>query len=478
MANTKAALSKSLIALLLCFSLLIGTTFAWFTDNVTSSGNIIKSGNLDIKMYWTDDLDSGNWYDVEDDRYNTVFSYENWEPGYTDVRYIKLVNNGNLALNYKLTLSPEGEIGKLAEVINVYFADSKVEVNNIDDLDKLSAIGLLNNVMNGGTPASGTLLAADQYSPLHPSKEVIVTIAMNMITSAGNDYQEETSGDFTIAALATQAPFENDVFGSDYDSTAEFPVLLNSSKVSANVTPVDGKVPQGGVALNGETVSAFVPAGVALENGTDKLTLTVTPLNKSTSDIKPVNNEILVPVDVHIDGVADGNTVPMVINLGEILPKYLNMGNYHLFHVENGVNSVMTLVDSESELTAHNTYTYDPLTGEVSVAMASFSEVALVADTSKAWMGESDFDWYTPEAKESKSFKIANADQLHAFSQIVGGMAGEEPYDFSGATVTLLSDINLNHGTVLPELDSTITTKTIFYPIGNYNDNNFVSSNI
>lgn len=66
--NTKQALFISVLALVLCISMLLGTTYAWFTDSVTSVGNIIKSGNLDLEMYWTDDLGSGQWYNVEDEK--------------------------------------------------------------------------------------------------------------------------------------------------------------------------------------------------------------------------------------------------------------------------------------------------------------------------------------------------------------------------------------------------------------------------
>ena len=52
--STKKALVASVLSLVLCFSMLIGTTFAWFTDSVTSAGNIIKTGNLDVEMYWAD----------------------------------------------------------------------------------------------------------------------------------------------------------------------------------------------------------------------------------------------------------------------------------------------------------------------------------------------------------------------------------------------------------------------------------------
>ncbi len=468
MKKTKTALSHSAIALLLCISMFIGSTFAWFTDSVTSGNNIITAGNLDLEMYWTDDPDSGNWYNVEEDGHNTIFSYDNWEPGYTDVKYIKLVNAGKLALNYNLTLTPQNGVGKLAEVINVYFAEGAVALEQRSDLKKLKAIGLLNTVLNGGATADGTLLAADQTSPLHPSGEVVMTVAMNMLTTAGNDYMNEDAGLFSITALATQAPFEKDSFGDDYDVNAEFPAILTNGTATGAVTPVDGKVPAGGVTLTGENISAFVPEGVVLEDGVKELTLTVTPLKNTTSDITTVNNEILIPVDVHIKGVDDSNTVPIVIDLGEVLPKYLNMGNYRLFHVEDGTNNEMTLVDGKANLTAHNQFTYEPLTGAVSVAMASFSEVALLADPANGWNGEYDDSWYDADAAE---LTILNADQFVTLGAIVGGMKFtvnevEKQYDadsFDGQTIKLLSDINLadNYDANNPNV--------ILYPVGYYN---------
>ena len=103
----------SAISLILCIAVLVGTTFAWFTDKVEVRGNIIKAGNLDIEMYWTEDYDGQNtiWHNVEDDGYKTIFNYDKWEPGYTDVKYIKIVNNGNLALNYEFAITPETAVG-------------------------------------------------------------------------------------------------------------------------------------------------------------------------------------------------------------------------------------------------------------------------------------------------------------------------------------------------------------------------------
>ncbi|MBR6792794.1 MAG: InlB B-repeat-containing protein [Clostridia bacterium] len=458
----KRSWSLSVVALLLCISMLIGTTYAWFTDNVTSAGNIITSGNLDLEMYWTDDPATGTWHDVEDPAYNKIFDYDKWEPGYTEVRYIKLVNAGNLALNYQLTLTPEGSVGKLAEVINVYAAEGEVELKDRSDLSKLGAMGLLTSVLDGGAAAEGTLLAEGQESLWHDTKETVLTIAMSMITTAGNEYQDESVGDgFSIKALATQCPYEKDSFGSDYDSNAEYPVSLVGKTASAAVKVQDGKVAEA-VTISGNGISAIVPAGVAVKDGTEKLTVKITPLKSTTTDITVVNNEILIPVDVHVEGVAEGNTVPIIVDLGEILPKYLNMGNYALIHVEDGVNNTMTFVNDKANLNAHNQFTYEPLTGAVTVSMASFSEVALVADTSNPWNGIYNYEWY--KASET-SFTICNADQLAGMGKIVGGMAdGIDKDTFSGDTIKLISDINLNGG------KATVNGKTkVFYPIGYYN---------
>ena len=84
MHSTKKALTASILFLAICFSMLVGTTFAWFTDSVTSSGNIIQSGTLDIAMYWADGTKAvpgtDGWTDAST---GAIFNHDNWEPGYT-----------------------------------------------------------------------------------------------------------------------------------------------------------------------------------------------------------------------------------------------------------------------------------------------------------------------------------------------------------------------------------------------------------
>ena len=102
--TTKRALWISALALLLCVSMLVGATFAWFTDSVTSANNIIKSGNLDIELeYWNGTA----WVDVEGA--SDILTNELWEPGVTEVAYLRVANAGSLALKYQLGINIRSE---------------------------------------------------------------------------------------------------------------------------------------------------------------------------------------------------------------------------------------------------------------------------------------------------------------------------------------------------------------------------------
>ena len=105
--STKRALIASAISVLLCVSMLLGTTYAWFTDSVTSANNIIVSGNLDVELYWS--TDASNWTPVNST--TNVFTDALWEPGHTEVVYLKVVNAGTLALKYQLGVNVASETG-------------------------------------------------------------------------------------------------------------------------------------------------------------------------------------------------------------------------------------------------------------------------------------------------------------------------------------------------------------------------------
>ncbi len=213
--STKRALLTSSVSLLLCFAMLLGTTFAWFTDSVASANNIIKAGNLDVTLHYADGTeevpaeDSNDWADASATK---IFTYENWEPGYTDVKHIKIGNAGSLALKYQFNIAAESGVSELADVIDVYFMDPAIKVANRTALSDSNKVGTLTQVL-GGMPknASGTLEAG---------KSDMVTIALKMQESAGNEYQNATFGKFSVQVVATQLNAESDSFGSDYDEDA------------------------------------------------------------------------------------------------------------------------------------------------------------------------------------------------------------------------------------------------------------------
>ena len=139
---TKRALLTSVLALIICVSMLIGTTAAWFTDTVTSSGNKIISGTLKVDLQVLNE-ETGAWDSVKSNK-NPIFNYENWEPGYVQVKVLRVVNLGSLALKWQAALLSTEELGILADVIDVYVKEDVVtypaDRNEINSWTKLGTL--------------------------------------------------------------------------------------------------------------------------------------------------------------------------------------------------------------------------------------------------------------------------------------------------------------------------------------------------
>jgi len=215
--STKRVLVASILTLCMCFTMLIGTTFAWFTDSATSSGNVIKTGTLDVEMYWAngkaDPADTATtWTDATT---GPIFNNDKWEPGYTEVRHIKIENKGSLALKYAVKIIPNGTVSELADVIDVYYADPAVQIADASALTADKKLGTLTEALAGlDTTGTGNLAAG---------KADTITIAFKMQDDAGNEYQNLSIGtDFSIQILATQLTSESDSFGDQYDADAVF----------------------------------------------------------------------------------------------------------------------------------------------------------------------------------------------------------------------------------------------------------------
>lgn len=219
---TKRTLLFSALCLILCIAMLLGTTYAWFTDSVTSSGNIIKSGNLNIKASWAEKID-GTYTDVEQAA-TGIFNYQNWEPGYTEVKYIKLENAGSLAFEYELDLLPHDSTATtLAEVLEVYYLTPAQAITD-RALTGMLPVGTLNAIMaNNIGFGSGVLLPAGQNVAGYPAGEIIIAVALHMQESAGNDYMNQSVGNgFDLRVRATQFTHEDDSFNKNYDAGSTY----------------------------------------------------------------------------------------------------------------------------------------------------------------------------------------------------------------------------------------------------------------
>lgn len=248
MKTMKKTLIASMVATIACVALLVGTTFAWFTDSVNNSGNIIKSGSLDVTMEWangTESLETDSWKDASQ---GAIFNNELWEPGYSEVRHIKISNIGTLSLKYQINIIPNGWVDGvvkweddedgLADVIDVYYIKGGMQIEKYSDLPADARVGTLAELLVSQPIATGHLTVEEG------GDVDVATIALVMNPNAGNQYQNQKIGEeFAIRLVATQYTQETDGFGDEnYDSDASYMVEINDATElkSALERPVNG----------------------------------------------------------------------------------------------------------------------------------------------------------------------------------------------------------------------------------------------
>ncbi|MDO4372879.1 MAG: SipW-dependent-type signal peptide-containing protein [Clostridia bacterium] len=220
--SKKSALLMSFTSLLLCFAMLAGSTFAWFTDTATTGVNKIVSGKLKVDIVAEDGVTSLTGEGKELKFQNNANSNDIlWEPGVTFLTQgFKIKNDGNLALKWKMTVNKEnvanGKVGSegtpsksLLDVIDFYVVKSKDE-----NAEAVKAEEFVGNLTKG-------------------AKSDVYYIKGVMQTTAGNDYQSLTLEGITITVYATQLNHENDSFGPDYDVTAplDFVPVSNATEL-------------------------------------------------------------------------------------------------------------------------------------------------------------------------------------------------------------------------------------------------------
>ena len=387
--NSKKALLSSAFALVLSVAMLIGTTFAWFTDTASTGVNKIQAGNLDIELQMKDN--NGKWVNAEGKTLSFLVNGKIpaegtqilWEPGCTyTLPELRIVNNGNLALKYKVVVSGIQGSAKLNKVINWTM--------KLDDADFIMG--------------SEHSLAAKNNDTVDFD---IFTISGTMDKNAGNEYQNESIDGISINVYATQDTVENDSFGNDYDKNADGKPQFDTwyDNVATTVTvaatgdtvvkdkeiepTIQATIPAGSTTVNKLTLiknKAETPSNITVVTGTKALTAEVKLIDQNGNKVNAKNGKFF--------------TVSMEIG------KSLNVVD--LYHNE----MALTKVADVNSLTANDRYFYDAATGYVTFTTDDFSPfTAIVSDS--AFNGGN--------GTEANPYLIANAEQAMQIEKLKKG---------------------------------------------------------
>lgn len=353
--TTKRALLSSVLALFLCFVMLIGTTFAWFTDVAVSEGNVIQTGTLKVEL-WQHfaDAESINISETSASIFGTgETANENtaatlWEPGKTQTAYLSIKNNGSLDLKYTVAIEVTNIEKNLNEVLT-YIITPDATVDNPVDKDDLKWA-------TGSAVESGINFATAGDTALTAGSEHFFALSVHMDELAGNDYQEGNVT-FNIKVLAGQLASEDDSFGSDYDADATYP--------DGFVTlPSNDEFPERGYEIpyyddNGNKIGTITVTSAALPEGATNLVYTVTPTDVDPNFTVPADAVSTYAFDVTVVGLVENNTAPILVELR--IGKGLE-GDILVYHYNE-------LVEIES---------YNPETGMVRFYTTSFSPFTAV----------------------------------------------------------------------------------------------------
>ena len=314
--STKRALLGSVMAMVLCLAMLIGATFAWFTDTASTGVNKIQAGNLDVALEMKD---GDNWVSAEGKtltfktKDNRAADQILWEPGCTyELPQLRVVNKGNLALKYKIQITGIQGDAKLNEVIDWTINDAAIDLTE------------------------GHLTAGQQGDAF--------TIKGHMQDTAGNDYQNLTIDGIGINVVATQDTVESDSFHNQYDADAEYPiavttgdelqaivnnatapvniVLANSITTNNFVIPEDKDVTldlNGRTVTNAESHTILNKGHLTLKDSSADKSGQIISLKGNTAALRNGDNAVCVVEGGTIsrDG-ANGNTWHVVENFGKM----------------------------------------------------------------------------------------------------------------------------------------------------------------
>ena len=323
--SSKKALFLSVISMVICVSMLIGSTFAWFTDSATANVNTIQAGNLDVELVGKDGktlTEALKWVkSAEAPEGEKVL----WEPGCKyNLEPFAIKNSGNLALKYKVVISGLTGDATLLEAIDFTVSVDGDALVAKDGESTATTAASLNNF-------EGTLEAGKTTG--------LITITGKMKETAGNKYKVLSLENISITVYASQLNYESDSTGKDYDKDATYYPVLDAAglkdalkaggnvSVEANLAPAAAIVADKNATLNmnGKTIANITdiwdvePNSWSLVSVREGATLTI----DGNGTFKAKENDCYA-VDVQDDGCK------VVIKSGTFI------GNIHAVYVYTG----------------------------------------------------------------------------------------------------------------------------------------------
>ena len=320
--HTKKALLMSVLSMFVCMAMLVGSTFAWFTDSVTSGKNKIVAGNLDIELNYQN-ASMTSFAEVKANTTDLFVTPEGaeilWEPGAVAVSYLELKNAGSLALKYKLSVDAKdtvvGEDGAaLSQVLKTAVVEiDKAEVGTYDRAAALEKVK--------AADAESILTYAKEDRMTAKDETVYLAMIVYFPEEVGNEQDGmvynrkdvELKTELSLNVAATQTPFESDSFGENYDEKASTEQNMNAIKLSAQ--------------------------GYKMISALEDLTYTVTEDNGDKVAFISSTGKFVLNADLpqDIDWVFNSNDAPIVIDLNGHTVK-------NCFYVEDGAD--LTITDS------------------------------------------------------------------------------------------------------------------------------------
>ena len=358
MKSTKKAFIGALLALVICFTMLVGSTLAWFTDSASVGIQTITTGTLDLTIEDGAD-DTANslegqiltWQKKNANVGDPVW----WEPGATyETNEFYIKNEGNLNLKFKIALDDfQGDV-ELLDVITFDITSDLSEFNFVQQSTPSTGSGHVTLVLSGEFDLLEGYHKPSMIPQIIPSIDIEeyplmagqvlgpLKVTAHMAESAGNEYMNKALTGIGFTIIAAQEVGEFDSESEWYDKDAEYPLVIKDSKQASEELTLNNN----GISLD---VPANAPAGEYV-------------MSVSNQSLTVVDEQTTIAFDIEL--ARDGVNVEKIDGV-----------NYTVSLPVGGTLNIDKVLHKGEEVT---NYTYDALTGVLTFTTDSFSPFEIV----------------------------------------------------------------------------------------------------